>query len=474
MYKLKLMIPWIILAGMKSLSGLAQVPVHESDTLAPMRPDSLSQLHRYVQRGNFRGHARSYWMGTDNDKGFNDTYAWGIGVGLGYQTPLIARHFTLGLSGFFIVNVLSSDLSLPDPKTGQANRYEIGLFNIQDPREREGLNRLEELYLSYHFGKKSTLTVGRQIPHTPFINPQDGRMRPTLTEGVSLEWRVLSTMLLQAEFISRIAPRSTVDWFDVGESIGLYPAGVNVWGAPSQYGGNTLTSGIVQVGVSRSFHRVHIQVWNTYVPNVFNTAYVKAEFHKQSPDTSQWYGGIQAGWQQGVGQGGNSDPGKAYFHSMDKSFFISGQIGYKTPRWAIDLNATRITAKGRYLMPREWGRDPFYTFLPRERNEGMGDVSAGSLNLHYSPSPQWKWEVGSGVYHLPNPTNFRLNKYGMPGYAQLNIGMKHTFQGVLKGLDAQMLAVRKEPLKGSQLKNDKFIFNKVRMTHFDFILNYHF
>jgi hypothetical protein len=26
-------------------------------------------------------------------------------------------------------------------------------------------------------------------------------------------------------------------------------------------------------------------------------------------------------------------------------------------------------------MPREWGRDPFY-FMPRERNEGYGDVNA--------------------------------------------------------------------------------------------------
>jgi hypothetical protein len=29
----------------------------------------------------------------------------------------------------------------------------------------------------------------------------------------------------------------------------------------------------------------------------------------------------------------------------------------------ITLN-NRITAKGRYLMPREWGRDPFYTLCP--------------------------------------------------------------------------------------------------------------
>ena len=27
-------------------------------------------------------------------------------------------------------------------------------------------------------------------------------------------------------------------------------------------------------------------------------------------------------------------------------------------------------------MPREWGKEPFYTFLPRERNEGLGNIHA--------------------------------------------------------------------------------------------------
>jgi ribonucleoside-diphosphate reductase alpha chain len=35
-------------------------------------------------------------------------------------------------------------------------------------------------------------------------------------------------------------------------------------------------------------------------------------------------------------------------------------------------------------MPREWGRDPFYTFLMGERNEGLGDVYAFALKSKYS------------------------------------------------------------------------------------------
>ncbi len=474
MYKFILIVAWGFLAGLSNYSALAQKHIIEQDTSTLTRPDSITDLRDFFHRGSFHADAKSYWMGTDNKKGFSDAYAWGVGAGIGYETPLIANHFKLGLSGFFIFNVLSSDLSRPDPKTGQANRYEIGLFNLQDPKDHEDLDRLEELYLKYHFGTKSTITLGRQIPHSPFINPQDGRMRPTLTEGLVVEWRELPNTVVQAEYLSRISPRSTVKWFSVGESIGLYPAGVDAAGRPSQYGGHTETRGIVQLGVSRKLRRINLQIWDTYVHSVFNTAYVKAELNNQNTSDSQWYGGIQLGQQRGIGQGGNPDPDKSYYSSKGKSFFISSRIGYRTPRWALDLNTTRITAHGRYLMPREWGRDPFYTFLPRERNEGMGDVSAGSVNLFYTPSPHWKWEFSSGIYHLPDPTHYKLNKYGMPSYAQLNIGMKHTFQGLLEGLDAQMLVVRKEPVDESYRKNDKYIFNKVSMTHFDFVLNYHF
>ena len=66
------------------------------------------------------------------------------------------------------------------------NRYEIGLFDIEDPSNKKDIDRLEELYLKYNF-KNATITVGKQLINTPFINLQDGRMRPTVVEGVWTE-----------------------------------------------------------------------------------------------------------------------------------------------------------------------------------------------------------------------------------------------------------------------------------------------
>ena len=101
------------------------------------------------------------------------------------------------------------------------------------------------------------------------------------------------------------------------------------------------------------------------------------------PDGSSILAGIQAIRQDALHNGGHEDPAKTYVRRGDKAFTFGAMAGWKNERWETSLNYNRITAMGRYLMPREWGRDPFYTFLPRERNEGLGDVHAVVAKVHY-------------------------------------------------------------------------------------------
>ena len=111
--------------------------------------------------------------------------------------------------------------------------------------------------------------------------------------------------------------------------------------------------------------------------------------------------------------------------------------------------------------------------MPRERNEGYGDVSATTVNTFYKPGKHLKVELSAGYFHLPDVKNFALNKYGMPSYSQINLGITYQFDHFLKGFNALLLVVRKDEL-GETYKNDRFVFNKVNMTHFNFILNYYY
>ncbi len=125
-------------------------------------------------------------------------------------------------------------------------------------------------------------------------------------------------------------------------------------------------------------------------------------------------------------------------------------------------------------MPREWGREPLFTFMPRERNEGAGDVHAWVYRLsHHFEKLRLKPEISAGYYRMPDVKNYRLNKYGMPSYWQTNLSVLYEFDGFMKGLDAQVIVLYKGK-NGETYEVPNYTFNKVNMMHTNVILNYHF
>ena len=466
--KQKILLNLLLLLLSRNISRVFGQGIHAYESAK-----DTNTLNYFLEKGHFYGHVRSYISSTYNQKDLSDYHAWGTGAGIGYETPKILKHFQIGMSGFFMFNLASSDLAVADSRTNQFNRYEIGLFDVERPNDHEDLDRLEELFLKIHVGKNSLLTIGRQIPQTPFINPQDGRMRPTLTESVLMEVKESKFLTFHTEYIWRVSPRSTVRWFEVGESIGKYPVGADKNGKPSLYKENVESNGIGILGVLYQKKQCNIQFWNTYIDNVLNTGFAKIEWKSKVNMGKNWFIGGQFTHQNTVGEGGNLDITKGYTSSENQANVFSGRFGQQSKKFDWFLNATRITSKGRYLMPREWGREPFYTFMPRERNEGLGDVTAMSINTFFKPEKHIKIEFSSGYYHLPDVKNFPLNKYGMPSYSQANLGLTYQFDHYLKGLSALLLVVRKDEF-GNTYQNDRYVFNKVNMTHLNFIINYHY
>jgi len=135
------------------------------------------------------------------------------------------------------------------------------------------------------------------------------------------------------------------------------------------------------------------------------------------------------------------------------------------------LNYTRISGNGRFLFPREWGREPIYTFLRRERNEGTGNVNAYSVNLFNDfAKNRLKTELGYGYYKLPGVTDYRLNKYGLPSYHQALFDIQYSLAGLMNGLELEFLYTYKWQAEFTE--NPKAIINKVNMGHVNFIVNY--
>jgi hypothetical protein len=434
--------------------------------------DSSSLLHAF-KSGHLEGHFRYFFSSTDNAEGLSDYHAQALGGGLRYETGRF-HGFQLGISGFYVFNLYSSNLAQRDSVTNQLNRYELGLFDIEDPNNKKDIDRLEELYLKYQYGQ-SFIRFGRQLINTPFINLQDGRMRPTGVEGLWFEMNEVKKLHLEGSWLYAISPRSTVKWYSTAGSVGVYPSGVNIDGSKSDYKNKLRSKGVFTLGAKyRPNSWLSLSAYDLLFENVQNTVLLQADIKKKLNQERTVIAAGQFIRQDAMAQGGSIQEGPSYINHGHHATTMGARLGMQSRKWELTFNYNRIFAQGRYLMPREWGREPFFTFLPRERNEGLGNTHAymAKFNYHF-PKSGLKTSLAAGYYQLPDVKNYLLNKYGMPSYFQMNADIRYAFQGILKGLDAQFLLVGK--LNNGHLYGErKFEINKVNMILYNLVLNYHF
>jgi hypothetical protein len=443
----------------------------ENFSAAQDAKDSAS-LKSFFKKGNFSFNARTFFMNTLNEGVLKDDAALAAGAGIRYETP-VWKGFSAAMGGFFIYNIVSTNLTRKDSLSGQKNRYEIGLFDITDPTNKTELDRLEELYIRYHF-KQISLIAGRQFINTPFINKQDGRMRPTSVEAISIKSSIKNKWLIDAIWIKRVSPRTTVSWYNIGESVGIYSPGVNPDGTKSTYPGNTFSKFVLVNGIQFKNEKLQVQLWNTYVENISNTILFQPEYKFLITNKSKLLTGLQFIYQNASGNGGNENISKTYYEPGNHTWIIGSRFGFEHKNWKADINYIHMSSDYRFLIPREWGREPFYTFMARERNEGLGNVNGFKLNYEIlSKNKQWKFSLAYGRYNLPPVNDYRLNKYGMPSYQQLNFQTDYQFTGFLKNFDLQMLLAWKGNIAKQNLQPSNII-NKVNMLNTNFVVNYHF
>ena len=436
------------------------------------KKDTTSILHAF-RKGEIEGHLRFFYMNTNNYESLTDYYALAFGGRLKYQTESF-KGFQLGIGGSYVWNLSSSELTQPDPTTRIMNRYEIGLFDQTNPSNKKELQRLEDFYVKYHF-RKSFLTYGKQNIKTPFINPQDGRMNPTNEQGAWIEINELNKTKIEIGWLSRISPRSTVKWYSGASSVGIYPSGASISGIKSDYKDQIDSKGIAIAGITYSLNeQIKLRLWDHWVENIFNTVYLQGEGEFSIERDRKILVGVQYIHQQPVNDGGNADPAKTYFDPTQKVNIYGVKAGLEFKKTTIRLNYTRITNDGRFLFPREWGREPLSTFLPRERNEGLGDVNAISVNFFKRYFRQkLDAEISAGYYELPDVKNTRLNKYGLPSYYQFNLDLKYSFSGLLGGLNAELLYLYK--MRNGNIYEDlRYVIHKTDMQQINLIINYNF
>lgn len=418
-------------------------------------------------------HFRTFWMNTSYPSDFKNDYALGSSLRLGGKVTLNDR-WKLQAGYRIFANVWSSNIWESDALSGQTNRYETGLFDLLNP----GTNffgKLELLNISYE-SEKWGARLGRFGINTPWINPQDGRLSPTGMEGLEAWFAPSSRWKIQAWWIHQMSVRGTSKWLGIGESMGVFPVGRDIFGQRSQYADNTSSDFI---GIYRVEYEAEssgkLEFAQTFVENISNTFTLTWTKSWAVGETQgKWIGGLQTGFQHGVGQGGNRIDSLSYKNPEDINWYVSGRFGFRNSRWLTHINVTGIQGNGRWLSPREWGKDPFFTFIPRERNEGFESVTAltwfGSHTFEKVPLEVY---THIGIHQLPDAANAAANKYNFVSYRQLNFGLKYRPKSLGKS-SFHLLVMNKEGLDNQELSPNQR-YNKLEMWHvnliFDFYLN---
>lgn len=434
-----------------------------------VKSDSIRSVQQWLKSSDWHFHSRSFFMSTINEGRLKDDYALAQGAGIGLLTKSF-KGFQLGLSGYFIFNLWSSDLSARDEQTQGLNRYEIGQFDVLNRSNRSSFDRLEELFLS-HSGRQGKVTIGRFSVETPFVNMQDGRMRPTLEEGLWVESAPKKAWKLQAGVINRIFPRSTTQWMNLNESVGIYGLGVNSLSGKSQLKIDGAARKLFMLNADCKLgHSTLLRYWNVAFERVMNTQMI--EF-RQTQNMLGGEGAFNLMWiqQNALADGGNKELLLTYFQPGSQSNVFSTQLTWKKKKSHYNISYTHILDGDRYLMPREWGRDPFYTFMPRERNEGLANVHAFTAQCSKGLPSGLKLGLGLGYYRLPSIFNVEQNKYGMPSYGQVNTSASYSFHGIWEGLEIRLLIAGKTNMDAENvpLKNQ---INKVNMINSNLIVDF--
>jgi hypothetical protein len=418
--------------------------------------------------GQLFGQWRNYFQTTFNKDELKNFRALATGGKMGYSYEKKAWKFQV--VGYGSINLGLQDLTQPDVVTGKISRYEAGLFDVNDLSDRF-IFLPGEAFVRYTKAGHS-LRLGRMKLITPLINPEDGRMIPTLEQGFWYKYESPENWIFQLGILNAIAPRSTDRFEKIGESLGLYPVGRNVDGSPSGYKGNIDSDYVLMANVARNWNSgVEINIWNYYVDQVFNTTYTKLNWTE--PD-KKW--GMGAEWihQKKINHGGNQNDSLTYFFDVNSNV-IGLELRYESANQLFKLGYNHILDGGRFLFPREWGRETLYTFQKRERSDGSANnhallvtyqndlkIGESSVRTILSLGHSWKPEV----------TNPADNKYALPSYRHVNIDWFFLHKK-LPNFKPELLLTYKKGL-GDIPNNPNFFINKVDLFQINCIINYSF
>ncbi|WKV13890.1 OprD family outer membrane porin [Marivirga harenae] len=410
-------------------------------------PNEAHSFHEWFKKGHVSGLFRSNTIQTYRPASQNFSGASGLGGRIYYHSAYW-HGLQMGIGGIYTYNVLSTDLSGSD-QNPYAPRWERQLFDLEDPKNKHDLDRLEELFIKYRY-KDSYVKLGKMLLNTPLVNPQDSRMKPSAFQGIWLDWNEGHRFEINGGFFNKVSPRSTTEWIKINESINLYEHLLN----PDSSHHDLNTKGIAIAGghyiptEKLSFHS-----WQYLIENISFITFNQIEYQESKIKL-----GLQYYYQTAINE-------NHYVEKHHKTHKISGQIKWMEDKWQLSYNQTTNISDYAMKFPSEWGAEPFYTFISRHRIIGLEEVNSRAIKLDVQPFNNWK-SLNLGLYAVHSLFEQSKVKNSM---TQLSLDIQTHFKGNWKALKLRFLNTY---FITDGFEEDSFLFESI--LHTQFMVNYQF
>lgn len=432
----------------------------------------VKSLKDYFSQGQLSGHARNYFMATINEGNLSDYWSNAIGGSLKYETASW-KGLQVGVKGIFTYQLFSSDLNKKDLLVNKGAKWEKELYDINRPHEGADLDRLEELFVKYSYDKSSISFGKLDLNKGPLFLRRDGRMKPFVYRGLWIEHRASDQHHFYGGYINGVSPRGMTEWYSINEAIGVLNNGFQYDGSKATYHEVAQSRGIGVFGYKFQSDDIGFQAWDYYIDRLYNTLWIEGSFNRK-----HLYAGVQYVYQQACNHQSNIELNQRYFQPEDRANVIALKVGYKTIGENIKLSTAYLHGygTGRFLFPKELGRENFFVSQPRSWIDGFGLVNVymirGQLKFPESWSKGLHLDLRLSYTDAPSSDDYANNKYGKSDYAQVTMLNKYQFQKKLEGLEIIFLYIMKySPDK--DLSADE-TFYKTNLHHFNLIMNIEF
>jgi hypothetical protein len=427
---------------------------------------SEKSLYDSFIEGKLHGEVRNFFMNTITEGELKDYYTNATGVALDYETkPLYG--FSAGVHFRSVFKTFGVSLSQEEPLVGAAAKWEYELYDLLEKGKYRDINKVQELYLKYQY-KDSYFSIGRiETEYTPLLNNSDGRMGPFAHQGAWWHHQWTANSNLDLGLINAISPRSTIDWFSLNEGIGLFSNGFLPNGEIADYRNYTKSEGLGVLKYTYSRSNLNIKLYDIYIHRILNTAWLEADYSYKS-----WRLGLQYALQHGAESQKNLPLQNQYIRDGENGQVLSTELTWSRYNWTLSLAYSRLFDTGRFLFPKELGRDRFYTSIPRSRMEGLGNANVAVLKIGKA-YPQSNLDILLEVQSIQGLEldEFTFNKYNKDETVQVNSVINYSADQLLRGLSFEALLVYRHNLNDT---SNPVIFNRSNFLQLNFMTYFRF